>query len=71
MNANVARNENWGTCPQCGEPVLIDPNSGQAEPCATCASLSSQGVGRLGIFLLVSGTAAVAALIYVCVRILL
>lgn len=71
MNANAERNDNWGQCPKCGEPVLIDPDTGKAEPCAACASLSSKQVGIMGIVLLVMGIVAVGGLVYFCIRILL
>lgn len=43
---------------------MIDPNSGAAEPCATCASLASKGAGTMGIVLLIAGIAAVIGLVY-------
>lgn len=71
MIANAENNENWGQCPKCGEPMLIDPNTGKTEPCAMCASLASKRVGVMGIGLLIAGIAAIVALVYFCVRILL
>ncbi len=71
MTSSAESNENWGACPTCGEPVLIDPNSGKAEACATCGSLAAKGVGAIGITLLTAGLAAVVGLVYLCVRILL
>ncbi|HEX4412059.1 MAG TPA: hypothetical protein VH107_00430 [Lacipirellulaceae bacterium] len=70
MVTNLNQNENWGTCPRCGEPVLIDPVTHKAEPCATCASRKSPGVamGTLGV---IAGIIAIAALAYLCIRILL
>ena len=45
-------NENWGQCPKCGSPVLIDANTGRTEQCGTCAALASRTglyVGAVGI----------------------
>jgi uncharacterized protein (DUF983 family) len=63
-------NQNWGTCPKCGEPVLLDPKTGQAEPCATCASLASKSAGSAGMALLIAGVVALIGLVYFCVSIL-
>ncbi len=70
MKVSVDNNENWGTCPKCGEPVLIDPDSGQAQPCANCASLASRGAGVMGIVLLLVGVVAIVGLVYFCIRML-
>lgn len=70
MSANTQSNDNWGTCPKCGEPVLIDPRTGQAQPCANCKSQKSPGVA-VGTLLVAAGALAIAALIYLCIRILL
>ena len=64
-------NANWGVCRQCGEPVLVDPTTGEMQSCAACASGRSKLAGALGVALLVAGFATVAALIYLCVHILL
>jgi uncharacterized protein (DUF983 family) len=64
------KNENWGTCPKCGEPVLIDPKTGKAELCANCASRKSPGVA-IGSLLVVTGVVAIVVLVYLCIQILL
>ncbi len=71
MKLNAENNDNWGTCPKCGEPVMIDPKSGKAQPCATCASSASKMNVAMGIFLLAAGIAVIAGLVYFCIRILL
>lgn len=70
MGTIVEKNDNWGTCAKCGEPVLIDPKTGKAELCANCASRKSPGVA-IGTLLVVAGLVAVGVLIYLCIRILL
>lgn len=71
MNPNQENNENWGRCAKCGEPVLVDPETGVPEPCAACASHSSHRAGAMGTVLLIAGVAALVGLVYLCVRILL
>lgn len=64
-------NENWGKCPNCGTPVLINPETSEAEACSNCASAASKGGlygGTLGI---VIGIAVVALIVYLCFRLLL
>ena len=70
MNTSTTSNENWGTCPKCGEPFLINPSTGKMEPCAACASRKSPGVAR-GMTLLIAGIAIVVGLVYFCIRVLL
>ena len=70
MDKNIASNENWGACPKCGEPVLINPSTGEMEPCAACASRKSPGIA-IGTILFLAGVAAVVGLVYLCIRILL
>ena len=70
MDKSAVSNENWGTCPTCGEPVLINPSTNKMEPCATCASRKSPGIA-IGTILLIAGIAAVIGLVYLCIRILL
>jgi uncharacterized protein (DUF983 family) len=70
MNTSTASNENWGTCPRCGEPVLINPSTGKMEPCAACESRKSPGVA-IGTMLFIAGIVAVVGLVYLCIRILL
>lgn len=70
MARNAASNENWGTCPKCGEPVLINPSTGKLEACAACASRKSPGIA-IGTMLFLAGIAAVVGLVYLCIRILL
>lgn len=71
MKSSVAGNDNWGTCPKCGEPVMIDPKTGEAEPCATCVSAASKTNVTMGVTLLIAGIVLVASLVYLCLRILL
>jgi hypothetical protein len=71
-NANTATdsNENWGQCPKCGSPVLIDPSIGQAEPCGNCASLASRAGLYAGLFWIVAGLAVLVLVVYFCVRLI-
>jgi uncharacterized protein (DUF983 family) len=71
MNLNSATNDNWGTCPKCGQPVLIDPKSGVAEACATCLSNASPTGRTLGIIWIVAGLVAIGLLVVVCIQMLL
>lgn len=71
MSVTSENNENWGKCPKCGEPVLKDPETGKFEPCAACASHASKRAGAMGTVLLIAGVAAIAGLVYLCIRILL
>lgn len=71
MNTGTVTNENWGTCPTCGQPVLIDPATGSAEPCAACVSHASPTGRALGAAWIVAGVALVVILVYVCIRMLL
>ena len=70
MDRSAASNDNWGVCPKCGEPVLINPSTNEMEPCAACASRKSPGIA-IGTILIIAGIAAVIALAYLCIRILL
>jgi uncharacterized protein (DUF983 family) len=71
MNSSVASNENWGACPKCGEPVLIDPATGIAEPCAACMSHASPTGRALGTAWIVGGIALIVVLVVVCIEMLL
>ena len=71
MNVNIAHNDNWKECPTCGEPVLIDPQTGQTQPCANCATVKSKPIAAAGILLLALGIAAIITLVFLCIRILL
>jgi len=64
-------NENWGECPKCGSPVLIDQETGQPQPCSNCASLASRSGGLLGGYFLLLLAVVVALLVYFCIRLLL
>jgi hypothetical protein len=64
-------NPNWGKCPKCGAPVMIDPETGKPQPCAQCASAASPYSGTLGIVFLLFGLAAIVGLVYLCIEILL
>jgi hypothetical protein len=61
-------NENWGQCPKCGSPVLIDPSTGSAESCSNCATLASRVGLYAGVFWIVAGLAVVVLIVYFCVR---
>jgi uncharacterized protein (DUF983 family) len=63
-------NDNWHTCPKCGEPVLIDPKTGRVQPCANCTSQKSPGIA-VGSLLVIAGIVAIIVLVYLCIRILL
>ena len=63
-------NENWGKCPKCGTPVLIDPETGRAEPCGNCASLASRSGLYTGLFWIVAGIAIVILIVYFCIRLI-
>jgi hypothetical protein len=64
-------NENWGVCPKCGEPVLIDPVTNQPQLCANCASMASKPGIAMGVLLVVAGIVGIAVFVYGCIRILL
>jgi len=69
MDTN-SENENWGTCPKCGTPVLIDPATGTAEPCAACASHASPTGRALGVTWIVAGIVLIVILVVVCLQML-
>jgi hypothetical protein len=64
-------NPNWGQCPKCGSPVMIEPKTGVLQPCSNCLSLASRSGGLLGGYWLLVLLVGVAALVYFCVRMLL
>ncbi|WP_146447655.1 hypothetical protein [Bythopirellula polymerisocia] len=64
-------NENWGKCPKCGSPVLIDPVTSQMEPCSNCLSEASPVgllTGTVGILL---ALVVVALVLFFSLRLLL
>ena len=64
-------NENWGKCPKCGSPVLIDPVTSQMEECSNClAGASPVGLfaGSFGILL---ALVVVALVLFFSLRLLL
>ena len=63
-------NDNWGTCPKCGTPVLISPTDGTPEPCSECASRASPWGLFNGLIYIALGIFAIVLLIYVCIQIL-
>ena len=71
MNVNIEGNENWGVCPKCGEPVLRNAETGVAEPCANCESEASPEGGALGMGAIAVGVIAIAAVLYLCIKLLL
>ena len=67
----MSTNENWGQCPACNAPVMIDPKSGKKEACGQCTSKKSSTAGWLGIwFILLVVLGGVTAL-YFSIRTLL
>ena len=56
-------NENWSKCPNCGSPLLVDPNTGKTEPCANCASQASAAGLYGGAFAILLGVVVVAILV--------
>jgi len=65
------KNDNWGECPKCGSPVLIDPKTSAPEPCSTCASRASPWGLFMGSFGILFAVVVVALLLYVSIRMLL
>ncbi len=64
-------NENWGKCPRCGSPLLVDPQTEKAEPCANCASQKSAGGLLGGTFAIVLGLVVIAILVIYGISLLL
>jgi hypothetical protein len=64
----VGSNDNWGQCPKCGSPVLINPNTGRPEQCATCKSMKSRFGLFVGGYWIILGLAVVALIGYFCLR---
>jgi hypothetical protein len=50
--------------------VLIDPETGRAEPCGNCASLASRSGLYTGLFWIVAGIAIVILIVYFCIRLI-
>jgi hypothetical protein len=65
------KNENWGVCPECGAPVLINPKTSTAEPCSICASRASRWGLFLGSYGILLAVVVVALILYVSIRMLL
>jgi hypothetical protein len=63
-------NENWGQCPKCGSPVLIDPTTGRAEKCGNCAALSSRAGLYAGVYWIIAGVAVLVLVVYFCLRLI-
>jgi len=63
-------NENWGKCPKCGSPVLIDPGTGRAETCSNCASLASKAGLYAGVHWIVAWLVVVGLIVYLCLRLI-
>ncbi len=63
-------NENWGECPKCGLPVLIDPATGVPEPCGNCAAKASPWGLYFGGVAIVCGLLVFGLLMYFCIRLL-
>ena len=58
-------NQNWASCPRCGQPRLIEPTTGMPELCASFQSRESKGATVSRVFTYVIGVAAVLALLAV------
>jgi len=71
MDTTTPANDNWGTCPKCGQPVLIDPATGVAEPCAACVSHASPTGRALGTTWIIAGIVLIVILVVVCIQMLL
>jgi len=52
LNTHADINDNWIACPTCGAPMIVNPQTGDAEP---CASHASKQVGAMGGVLLTAG----------------
>jgi len=63
-------NSNWSECARCGSPLLIDPRTNRAEPCANCESMESPVAGSLAGFFLVFIVTAMGYLIYYSIKML-
>ena len=61
----------WVPCERCGKPLLIDPETGEPEPCASCRTSSSVVAVAGGVGLILIGLALVAVLVGVSIAILL
>jgi len=57
------QNDNWTSCKQCGAKLFVDPDTGEAEPCATCKSRSMKSP-------LVGGVAFISLAAFIVVMIL-
>jgi hypothetical protein len=58
-------NANWLDCPRCGQPRLVDSDTGMPEPCASCESRASKRVTIARVFAYLAGVAAVLSLLAV------
>ena len=65
-----ATSANWSECPRCGEPLRIDPQTGEIELCATCESSVSPLAGALAGFFLVFIVTSMGYLIYYSIAML-
>ncbi|MEK6250207.1 MAG: hypothetical protein N2C12_18630 [Planctomycetales bacterium] len=65
------RNENWGECANCGSPVLINPDTGEAEACGKCVAEASPRGLQAGALSILLGVLVFGAVVYFCFRILL
>jgi len=66
----MATNENWDSCPLCGAPVMIDPETGKREACGQCASRKSATSGWLGLWFIILFFLGSAAILYFSIRML-
>ncbi len=64
-------NENWGVCPKCGSPVLIDPKTSVPEACSNCAAQASPWGLYMGTASILIAAVIVLVILALCIRILL
>jgi hypothetical protein len=62
-------NENWGQCPKCGSPVLLDPVTGQPEACSNCTAKKSSVWLYLGGLAVTAGVLGIVYLVYFCITV--
>ena len=64
----MATNDNWGSCPACGGPVMLDPVTGIREACSQCVSKKSKVSGWLGIWFVILFFLGTGAILYFSIR---
>lgn len=71
QDTHAVENENWTACKQCGARLLVDPQTGAAEPCAHCQSRAKKTPLLAGTALLAVAGMIVALLVALGISILL